>query len=301
MPTARQTLVASVTRRYPLSSGCGTVANHPVVQRLAGSSTEIAWGRVRGGYRVAAPLADYVGRSIFYAGELDRKVTWVCSRLVRPGDTVLDLGANLGLVSFVLSPMVGSTGRVHAFEPNPEMQAHIEEAIARNRVTNVQLHRMALGARNGELVLSVPRGNAGEASFVTSRHYAESTEVLVPVRTLSSIVADHGIDRIRFIKMDVEGFEPEVLAGAEDVFARQPPDAILFELDDCVGELLDHPTMRMLSGLGYGFFSIPRKLTRMRAYPFDPRRHGDAAMSFDFVAARHGPIYDDVARRLRAT
>jgi len=69
----RQSLVSSVVRRYPFYSGCGTLANHRHVQRLAGRGDDLAWARVHGGNYVAAPLSDYVGRALFYAGELDRK------------------------------------------------------------------------------------------------------------------------------------------------------------------------------------------------------------------------------------
>ena len=155
--TFRQSAVASVTRRYPLYSGCGSLANHRIIRRLAGPGIKTEWGRVHGGYWVAAPLTDYVGRAVFYSGELDRKITWVCSRLVRPGDTVLDVGANLGLVTFVLAAQVGQTGLVHAFEPIPEMCDLLERGISKNGLRNVQLHRMALGAETGHLTLSVPR------------------------------------------------------------------------------------------------------------------------------------------------
>ena len=208
MPTSRQKTVAAITRLYPLYSGSGRLANHPMLQRIAGPSTEIAWARVPGGYWAAAPLSDHVGRAIFYCGELDRKITWVCSRLVRSGDCVLDIGANLGLVTLTLSALVGPTGRVHAFEPNPQMQAFIDEAVSRNRLHNVTLHRFALGAQPNELRLSIPRSNAGAASLVATRQTADSTEVVVPVRTLSAVLEDESIDHIRLVKIDVEGFEP---------------------------------------------------------------------------------------------
>jgi FkbM family methyltransferase len=300
MPTARQLIVSSVTRHYPFYSGCGRLANHRVVRRIAGESTEIAWAPVHGGYRVAAPLADHVGRAIFYAGDLDRKITWACSRLVRPGDTVLDIGANLGLVTFTLAALVGAAGRVHAFEPIPRMQSLIEPAIKRNGVTNVQLHRLALGASHGELMLAVPPQNAGSASLVTARQAPGSTELMVPVRTLSSVMAGYELGHIRLVKIDVEGFEPQVLAGAADLFSSRPPDAILFELNDSPGELYDHPTMRLLSELGYGYLSLPLRLTRMRARRLGSRADGRRPASHDFVAARLGPVYEEVAERLLA-
>jgi FkbM family methyltransferase len=300
MPTGRQRIVASITRRYPLYSGCSRLANHPVVHRIAGVSTETAWARVPGGYWAAAPLADYVGRAIFYLGELDRKVTWVCSRLARSGDCVLDIGANLGLVSLTLSALVGPTGQVHAFEPTPLMQSLIEQAIERNGVTNIKLHRLALGAQHGQLMLSVPSGNAGAASLVAARRRPDSTDVLVPVRTLSSVMADQNVDHVRLVKMDVEGFESKVLAGAVEFFSRRPPDAVVFELNDYPGDLRHHPTIVALSSLGYGFFTLPRRLTRMRALQLSPQDLGSVPRSHDLVAAPLGRTYDEVARRLGA-
>jgi FkbM family methyltransferase len=300
MPTIRQRTVAAITRRYPLYSGCGRLANHPVLQRIAGPSTEIAWARVPGGYWAASPLSDHVGKAIFYCGELDRKITWVCSRLVRSGDCVLDIGANLGLVTLTLSTLVGASGQVHAFEPSPQMQTLLDKAIKRNGLTNVTLHRIALGAQYGELRLSIPQGNAGAASFVPARQAPEGSDVLVPVRTLSSVMADQDIGHVRLIKIDVEGFEPEVLTGAVEFLSQRPADVLIFELNDSTDNLDRHPTIRTLSGLGYGFFGLPQRLTRMRAFRFNPQDFGSAPGSHDFIAARLGQVYDEVAERLRA-
>ena len=303
MPSTRQELIASITRRYPFYRGLSRISRNPVFKHLTGPNTDIAWTKVHGGYEIAAPLYDYVGQLTYYFGDLDRKITWVCSRLVRPGDVVLDIGANIGLVTFVLSSIVSDDGLVHAFEPNPEMCMLIEQAKTRNSVKNVVLHRTALGAQDGELTLSVPNDNAGAASLVTARQFSNSKTMTVPVRTLSSIMADQPIDHIRLMKLDVEGFEPEVLKGAAELFGRRPPNTVLFELNDCaVQDLPDHPTIRLLSQFGYGFFRLPPgRMVHMRALKFDPQKTGNRGRVHDFVAARLGPIYDRTAKLLRAT
>lgn len=302
MPSARQALVASIMRHYPLYRGTTRISGSPIFRHLTGSNGGVAWAKVYGGYEVAAPLDDYVGRLTYYFGDLDRKITWACSRLVRPGDVVLDVGANIGLVTFILSSIVGSEGLVHAFEPNPEMCSLIEQSITRNSVKNIVLHHMALGAQDGDLILSVPSGNAGAASLVTARQTRSGKTMTVPVHTLSSIMADQPADHIRLVKLDVEGFEPDVLTGAADLFTRRPPDTILFELNDCPArDLPDHPTIQLISGLGYGFFRLPPgRLTHMRALQFDPHKTTNREKIHDFVAARLGPIYHDTAKLLRA-
>ncbi len=230
MPTIRQSLIASLTRLYPLYSGCGTFANKPFVQMLAGTSSERLWSRVPGG-EVLAPLNDYVGRAAFYVGDLDRKITWICNQIVRPGDTVLDIGANIGMVTLWLSKLVGENGKVHAFEPNPELQKMLEETFAHNSVANVCLHRTALGSEQGLLELRIPRVNAGAASLARNQSLSDCDVVKVPVKPLSKIVAEEDIKSIRLIKIDVEGFEAEVFKGGQEVLSSIRPEAILFELN----------------------------------------------------------------------
>src|SRR5262245_47592751 len=93
-----QAVVASMTRWYPFFSGCGTLANHPLMKALMPPSSEMVWTRVYGG-QVQVPLDDYVGRAAFLFGDLDPKITWVLRRLLKPGDFALDIGANFGVLT----------------------------------------------------------------------------------------------------------------------------------------------------------------------------------------------------------
>jgi FkbM family methyltransferase len=273
------------------------LANHRLTQVVAGSGQDVAWARIPGRYEVAAPLDDYVGRSVYFTGELDRKITWICKRLVRPGDIVLDIGANLGLVTFILAALVGPSGRVETFEPIPAMQDLLEQAVTRNGIRHVHLHKVALGSAAGELTLFVPRGHAGSATFVSARRMANSDEITVPVRTLSETLRDRD-GPVRLIKIDVEGFEPEVLAGAKDYFARGRPDAVLFELNGRADEDR-YRALRILDGYGYDFLAIPRCVFWMRLHRFDHRSNGDLMPGHDLLAVRRGSTYDEIAKRMR--
>src|SRR5208283_897383 len=74
--------------------------------------------------------------------------------LARPGMTVLDIGANLGLYSLLLARSVGPSGRVIAFEPDPDLCALLRANCAANGLANVEAHNMALGAAPGRMILS---------------------------------------------------------------------------------------------------------------------------------------------------
>jgi FkbM family methyltransferase len=300
MPTLRQSMVAGLVRSYPLFSGCGTLANHGLVRALAGSSSERAWARVAGG-EVLAPLDDYVGRAAFYAGDLDRKITWICARIVRPGDTALDVGANIGLTTLALAARVGPTGRVHAFEPNPELVVLLERSLRHNRVTNARLHAVALGAAAGRLDLHVPPRNAGEGSLARNREVPGCRRVSVPVRTLTEVMEEEGIGAVRLVKIDVEGFELQVLQGALPILAARPPAAILFELNERTApEIRDEPVIRLLDDHGYGFFDVPRGLLRVRVARLDPRR-SNTLRGHDLIASPRGARYEEIAAALGAS
>lgn len=145
---------------YPLKSGCGTITNSKLFSKLAGSRSVNLWAVVKGGHAIV-PSLDLVGRSMFFAGDLDPKVSWAIDRFVKNGDVALDIGANLGLMTLRLAKRVGASGTVHAFEPNPIMLQYLDATLARNKYVQIKLHRVALGSEATTLSLIVPKVNAG--------------------------------------------------------------------------------------------------------------------------------------------
>lgn len=227
------------------------------------------------------PLDDAVGRCIFLTGDYDRKITSMCRRLLRAGDVALDIGANLGVVTLAMAKFVGPTGRVHAFEPNPAMHALAAQSIAQSH-SNVSLHRIALGSADAELDLHVPPGNIGAGSFVNDKG-GSSHVVRCPVRKLSDVAIAEGIEAIRLIKIDVEGFENEVLIGANEVVSRLRPDAIILETNQVPDvPFREFPPIATLLAHDYRLLALPKALFFMRAQEFDLNRTG--APSHDVVA-----------------
>jgi len=291
--------LAAVTRRYPLYSGCGTLANHRLIRSLAGRATDAhAWARVPGG-QIQVDLNEYIGRAAYYVGDLDRKVTWICGRIVRPGDTVMDIGANIGLVTVWLASLVGPKGLVYAFEPNPTLQDGLKATIQRNNLDQVRLSNFALGSKRTTLELRVPLDNVGRASLVRYADVPGYEVHQVPVVPLSDIVAEQRIASIRLIKMDVEGFEADVLEGALEVLEVVKPDSILFEVNATRGPLAAHPVFRILRSYDYGFFRVPKCLFRMRLERFEPSSTEHEAGN-DFLAAPKGESYERMASLVRA-
>jgi FkbM family methyltransferase len=305
----RQNLVAALTRLYPFYSGCGKLANSKAMKTLAGNCTtdDLQWAPLGRGVRLRVPMNDFVGRAIFYFGDLDPKITWLCDRIIRPGDTVLDVGANLGWITARMARKVGPTGQVHAFEPNPRVADLLAQSVATSQLRNVHLHRIALGDKSGQLDLHVTRTNAGMASLVyghnstTPIYPADSTDVIkVPVRTLTEIFANdpQPPTRIRLVKLDVEGYEPQVLTGAASFFKQiNLPDAILFELNELRTAFPDNPAVKILQDLGYTFFTIPKTLFRPRLKRAD---RADAQGSNDFLAIPNDHRLREIAPLVKA-
>ncbi len=299
MPTLRQSLLAKILRCYPLYSGAGTLANSKVVAALAGTSKECVWCPTSGG-DVLAPLYDYVGRAAYYCGDLDPKISWVCKKLVQPGDTVCDIGANIGIVTVLLSKLVGDAGKVFAFEPNPACYEALTAAIARNRMTNVLPQAIALGSQTEERDLAIPPDNAGAASLRETAVHAGGKTTRVSVRTLDEFVEEQGIDSIQFMKLDVEGFESEVFTGSTRILGILRPDAILFEMNEqTTGPLIQRPVFSILARFEYNFLCLPKGFLKVRPRAIDAR-NATVLPGHDVIAAPKGEQFERVAEKLNA-
>lgn len=282
----RPQLVSYLTRRFPFISGSARFANSRLVDLAAGNCTGEAWTRLDCGAELLVGLGDYVGRAAYYVGDLDRKISAIARRIVRPGDHVLDIGANIGVVTMQLARLVGDRGVVHSFEPNPAANGLLAQSIERNGFQYVRLHRFALGEQEGTLQLSFPSGNLGMATLNADTRTDGWNHVEVPVKLLAEVAEEFDFGHVRFIKIDVEGFELGVFRGAGRWFASDPPDAIVFEtiMSSANGE--ESPVVSLLSDHGYRLFSLPKALFSVRLVPYRPGV--DAAASHDMLAVREG-------------
>jgi FkbM family methyltransferase len=157
--------------------------------------------------------------------------------VVGPGSVCVDVGAAAGLYTQALSRLAGPSGRVHSVEPLSFAHPVWNRVLGTRGAGNVQRHALALGAEPGHGVMSVPVGRYGLVtgrSFLADRcrglgsnaEFAGQVEVSVPVATLDGL----GLDRLDFMKIDVEGAELRVLQGGEQVIEAFRP-ALLVEIE----------------------------------------------------------------------
>ena len=180
------------------------------------------------------------GFAALYSGN-ERHNQRAYAALVRPGDVVLDAGANWGLHTLYLAHLVGPAGQVLAFEPHPHVVEELRWHVEHNGLSQVRIHAAALGDRSE--TVSFALGESSKTSHfadVEDRHAAAIFEV--PCRTVDEVVAEAGLTSLRLIKVDVEGAESRLLQGAELTLRRLRP-ALVVELhtpeqDLAVAELL---------------------------------------------------------------
>jgi FkbM family methyltransferase len=159
--------------------------------------------------------------------------------IVRPGDTVLDLGANFGLYSYHLSRRVGRQGRVYAFEPVPSTHATCRFVLKWLRARNVVLVPKGCSDRSADVVFQVPLQASGHSSagqaFLTTRDDAhEGWQQQVKWKTTREVAAQvvaldeflPSVTELSLIKADVEGAELLAFRGAEQTISRHLPNVI---------------------------------------------------------------------------
>lgn len=140
---------------------------------------------------------------------------------ISPGDVCLDVGANIGHHALIMAQAVGEKGIVHAFEPIPFIRNQMIESIKLNDINTINIISEALSDKNGEMSLYINNDNVGSSSLVNKGNGAT---IPVTLKTLDSYNFNH----VDFIKIDVEGFEFNVLKGGERTIAQLHPK-ILFE------------------------------------------------------------------------
>ncbi|MGH9678074.1 MAG: FkbM family methyltransferase, partial [Candidatus Acidiferrum sp.] len=196
---------------------------------------------------------------LMYNGFEEAEMRFV-QRLLRPGMTVLDIGAHHGLYTLLASKCVGRNGRVIAFEPSPRECRRLAKHVRVNRCRNVDLKYCALGNERGEADLFVVDGFRDWGNSLRPPAVPEPTRrVRVLVQRLDDALAGCGVEQVDFIKLDAEGGELAVLQGAWKLLQTAPRPAILIEVEDTRTRPWGYPAceiMRLLARWNYRWFAL---------------------------------------------
>lgn len=206
---------------------------------------------------------DVIGQAILHLGVYDLAVSEVVWRLTQPGEIVIDIGANIGYFTRLFGTRVGAAGRVIAFEAHPALVGELRSNVARHPVDEPQVfdvRHAAVSSHCGSVQLAVPR------NFATNRglcHVVENSDTSGHVSTIdvASVRLDDLIDPslpVGVVKMDVEGHEPSVLAGAQRLLrSKQVRDWVFEELTGHSG------VVQTFEALGYKVYLVERHFRRI--------------------------------------
>lgn len=134
---------------------------------------------------------------------------WCARYLPGPGDVVVDVGAGVGEEALVFSRLVGPTGRVIAIEAHPRTAECLRRTVALSRCTNVTVLACAVSDRDGEVHIG------DEDAHLANSIVAGGVGVAVPARRLDAVLREAGLDRVDFVKMNIEGAEVAALRGTD--------------------------------------------------------------------------------------
>ncbi|SNX52860.1 FkbM family methyltransferase [Thermoanaerobacterium sp. RBIITD] len=196
-------------------------------------------------------LNDLISKSLIEYGEWAQIEIDTLAKFIKPGDTVIDAGAYIGTHTIAFANIVGNSGRVIAFEPNPIAFRILENNCVRNSCSNVVLYPYALGNAEGQVSLFInTNNNVGGSCLldVNKESNDRNHQIIVEQRRLDSILNDS----LHFIKADVEGMELELLEGSENLIIKYKP-VIFLELISLQNSV---PILEWAKRFGYIVYGI---------------------------------------------
>ncbi len=209
------------------------------------------------GVQLALDTRDYFSCMMFY-GRFSPELITLMSSVIRPGDSVIDIGAQLGYVTAHLAELVGSTGSVHSFEPDPNALAQLRSTVSANRHSWVKIFPVAVGDIEGEIDFNVSP-TLGWSTAVKGTHHESVVTIRVKATTIDKLAADGQIRRpISFVKIDVEGFECLVLDGMQETVKSDRP-ILLAEVNPLLLQPLGQSTgdlLKRLARYDYRLFRV---------------------------------------------
>jgi FkbM family methyltransferase len=198
---------------------------------------------------------------IILGGRWEDFVDNILCEMCFPGAMVVDAGANLGYYTVKSGNLVRPNGHVYAFEPNPELFPFLQRNIAINGFHSIcTAYNLALGSKVDALNLSFSYSNMGggyiQPAELGNENLQQQRHYPVKIQPLDELVPENVT--VDLMKIDVEGFEPELLRGAKRMISRSPNLAVIFEFSPAAWSRFGEPAtfLSLFAEQGAAFFHI---------------------------------------------
>jgi FkbM family methyltransferase len=230
--------------------------NRFIASRLRSPSAEVD------GHKMLLDSRDSLGISI--KGIYDPGGTAVVKKAVKPGDIVLDIGANIGYYTLIFARLAGETGKVYAFEPEPANFSILKKNVEMNGYKNVVLVQKAVSNRNGKTRLYLASGNTSDHRIYDS----QDGRRYIDVETIQlDDYFSRSREKINFIKMDIQGAEGLALQGMTGLLNNSVDLKVMMEFCPAWFARLNIDPADTLNGLtacGFQMFEIGAREKSLR-------------------------------------
>ena len=230
-----------------------------------------------GSIRLQVRLDEHMGSQVFWYGSYSLEILRVLERIIVPGMTVIDAGANIGEVSLFVAKRVGPGGRVYSFEPVAELTDRLRRHVSMNGFDNIEVVQSGLSDRAGQAEIYGPAEpfrdgtqHAGLSTLYANSQRGRSLGT-IPLTTLDEFVEMRHLPRLDLVKVDVEGAELPVLRGARAVLAEHRPWLVV-EVQQETSEAAGYDQREILAFLGTFGYSFARIGRRGRLSPLSSDR-----------------------------
>lgn len=167
-----------------------------------------------------------IGGQIRKSGSIEPYEEDLVMSYIRPGDEVVDVGANIGVYTLQMARGVGEDGKVYAFEPEPKNAQILKHNLSENNFSNVALFDVALGDKKGKANMYLSWDNIGDHRLYDASYRRSRKTVPVRVDTMDELLFKKSFS-ISVIKSDTQGYEPFVIEGGQRIIKRDHPALFL--------------------------------------------------------------------------
>ena len=216
--------------------------------------------RLQPGVRIHLHLDSELSRLI-YCRHFEAAEREFLNNFLRPGDTFVDVGANIGLFTLIAVNRVGAEGQVIAFEPTPETFARLVQNVQSSGCRNISCEQLALSDKSGkiEMTKSIDGFDAWN-SLASPKKGQALVKGTIQATTWTDYAQEHGLaGRVTMMKIDVEGWETWVLEGGRKFLSRADAPLLQVEFTDGAARAAGSSCRELyerLTGMGYGIFAF---------------------------------------------